>query len=390
MSLPILFVDDEQSLLHGIERRLAGVFNLSTATSGPEALMKMDCPTPFAVVVTDMRMPRMDGLEFIRQARLKSPDTVYIMLTGNQDQRTSVQALNDGHVFRFLNKPCQSGELVSAIEAAIRQYQLVTSEKELLQNTFFGAVSMLTDVLELSHPQIFGRMQQIQDTVEALRSGLKLERHWEYSIAPRLALVGFALMPPDERLMIEFGLQAAEDVNNCFRTAGEIGERLIVKIPRLQTVARIIGKMHEVDGSAVIPTCKTEDAKALMGATILRVAIHWDYLNRQGLHAAASVAEMRRSLPNLSAEMISAMHSVHIETGTDDEGIEIRPNELEEGMVLASDVLTSSGTMLVGRGRRINATIIERLRCYPTGGERLQAIRVTKSSTKSVADLMVS
>jgi response regulator RpfG family c-di-GMP phosphodiesterase len=351
--------------------------------------MKMDCPTPFAVVVTDMRMPRMDGLEFIRQARLKSPDTVYIMLTGNQDQRTSVQALNEGHVFRFLNKPCQSGELVNAIEAAIRQYQLVTSERELLQNTFFGAVSMLTDVLELSHPQIFGRMQLIQETVESLGSALKLERQWEYSIASRLALVGFALMPPDDRLMIEFGLQAAQDVNNCFRTAGEIGERLIIKIPRLHTVARIIGKMHEVDGSAVIQTCKTEDAKALMGATLLRVAIHWDYLNRQGLHAAASVAEMRRSLPNLSAEMISAMHSVHIDSGIDDEGIEIRAHELEEGMVLASDVQTCSGTMLIGRGRRVNATIIERLRCYPAGDEQLRPIRVTRSSTRSAADLMV-
>ena len=186
MSRRVLFVDDEVNLLNGIERRLSGMFELSTASSGTDAIVKLEGANSFAVVVTDMRMPRMNGLELIRQARALSPDTVFIMLTGNQDQATAIQALNEGQVFRFMAKPCQNSDLIKAVEDGLRQHQLVTSEKELLHGTFCGAVSMLTDVLELTHQQIFGRMQQIQDTVEAIRSNLKIERSWEYTLSPRL------------------------------------------------------------------------------------------------------------------------------------------------------------------------------------------------------------
>src|SRR3990172_6792426 len=161
MSKRVLFVDDEQSLLNGIERRLTGLFELSTASSGAAALLTMDENGPFAVVVTDMRMPKMDGVQFIKAARSKAPDSVYIMLTGNQDQATAIQALNEGHAFRFLTKPCPSADLRTAIEAGLRQYQLITCEKELLQKTSVGAVSVLTDVLELARPSIFGRSQKI-------------------------------------------------------------------------------------------------------------------------------------------------------------------------------------------------------------------------------------
>src|SRR3990172_8227431 len=104
MAARILFVDDEQSLLNGIERRLAGNFDLVTACSGIDAPAVLDDQGRLAVVVPDMRMPKMDGVQFIKEARVKSPDTVFIMLTGNQDQATAIQALNEGHVFRFLTK----------------------------------------------------------------------------------------------------------------------------------------------------------------------------------------------------------------------------------------------------------------------------------------------
>ena len=197
-------------------------------------------------------------------------------------------------------------------------------------------------------------------------------------------------MPDDERLMIEFGLQSPESITSCFACAGDIGQKLIVKIPRLATVAQIIGGMATVDGSAVIQTPKTNDAKVLMGSTLVRVAIHWDYLSRQGLLAAAIVAEMRRSLPSLSAEMIGALHRLPSEDCDDADEFEIHLNDLEEGMVLASDVVTTTGTMLIRKGRRINMAIVERLRHFPSGADGLEPIRVRRGSLKSPADLMLS
>jgi len=312
MSNRILFVDDEQSLLNGIERRFGLDFDLSTANSGAEALEIMDEKGPFAVVVTDMRMPKMDGIEFLKLARLKSPDTVYIMLTGNQDQGTAIRALNEGHVFRFLTKPCQSSELVKVVEAGLRQYQLVTGEKELLQHTFCGAVGVLTDVLELSHPNIFSRTERIQNLVAALQTALRLEDHWEFKLAARLSLLGFALRP-DERTGADIGPLAGAGADERYRTAAAAGRRLIERIPRLETVAKMIGMQPEVDGSAVIQVCRTEDAKATMGATLLRVAVLWDYLAHQGLNSAEAAAELRRCLPGVSADIVDALAELPME-----------------------------------------------------------------------------
>ena len=379
MAARILFVDDEQSLLNGIERRLAGNFDLVTACSGIDALAVLDDQGPFAVVVTDMRMPKMDGVQFIREARIKSPDTVYIMLTGNQDQATAIQALNEGHVFRFLTKPCQSTELIKAVEAGLRQYQLVTSEKELLQNTFCGAVGVLTDVLELSHPNIFNRTARIQEIVQALQTELGLEDHWEYKLAARLGLLGLALLPDEERAQFEIGVQTSMGLSELIRHAATTGQRLIERIPRLSTVAKIIGQQPDVDGSAVVQIPRTEGAKATMGATLLRVAVQWDCMIRQGLSQNAAIDELRRSLPRLSVEMVDALRALPVEVDTG-EVVEVDVHGLEEGMVLCDDVLAGDGTMLIRKGRRLTLTIIERLRCYTTPSEGLRPIRVRGSS----------
>ena len=258
----------------------------------------------------------MDGVQFIKEARLKSPDSVFIMLTGNQDQATAIQALNEGHVFRFLTKPCQSTELIKAVEAGLRQYQLVTSERELLQNTFCGAVAVLTDVLELSHPDIFSRAERIQEIVQALETELGLEDHWEYKLAARLGLLGLALLPDEERARFEADAVLKADISEPLRQAAATGQRLIERIPRLGTVAKIIGMQPDVGGSAVIQIPRTEDAKATMGATLLRVAIQWDCLIRQGLSQSAAIDEMRRSLPRLSAEMVDALRALPVEEDT--------------------------------------------------------------------------
>lgn len=105
MSSRILIVDDEQPLLNGL-RRLGDYYDLVTANSGDAALHEIESHKGFAVVLTDMRMPGMNGIQLIQQARMIAPDTVYMMLTGNQDQATAIKAVNDGQVFRFLNKPC--------------------------------------------------------------------------------------------------------------------------------------------------------------------------------------------------------------------------------------------------------------------------------------------
>jgi CheY-like chemotaxis protein len=387
MTSRILFVDDEQNLLNGIERRLAGQFDLATANSGPAALALMESGGPFAVVVTDMRMPKMDGVQFIKEARSRWPDTVYIMLTGNQDQATAIQALNEGHVFRFLTKPCQSADLTKAVEAGLRQFQLETGEKELLQKTFCGAVSVLTDVLALSHPNIFSRTERIEQNCLALQDELGLGDHWEYKLAAKVGLLGFALLPESERANVDMGTQLGGVVSDQLRRAAATGQRLIERIPRLATVAKIIGRQPDVDGSVVIQIPRTDEAKANMGATLLRVAMLWDDVARQGLHGLEAIEELRRSLPKLSREMADALLAIP-EEDINEMGVDILLRDLKEGMVLCDDVVSDNGSMLIRKGRRLTWTVIERLYNSQVTGDRSRSIRI-RESTVNTSDRLI-
>lgn len=385
MSKRVLFVDDETSLLNGIQRRLGSEYDLLTAGSGEAGLAAIDDSDPFAVIVSDMRMPKMDGIEFIRAARAKSPDSVYIMLTGNQDQATAIQALNDGRVFRFLTKPCQSADLRSTIDAGLRQYQLVTGERELLHKTFVGAVSVLTDVLELAQPSIFGRSERVQEIVAAVQQGLGLENQWEYKLAARLVMLGFALLPEQERMRFEMGSSSGSELHATIHAAAATGRRIIERVPRLSTVGQIIGMQASVDGGAIIPFPKSDHDKSVMGATLLRVALEWDALVRHGLSAAAATDELRLSLPQLSQKTALILSELEFDDA-EDVGIEVEVSKLEEGMILLDDVLTSDGLMLIRSGRRLTWTIIEKLRSYDSSPSGLRPVRV-RSSTANVAEL---
>jgi FixJ family two-component response regulator len=129
----ILFVDDEASALDGYRRILRQDFSLSTALSGEEGLVTLRSTGPYAVVISDMRMPGMNGSEFLAQARTKSPDSVRMLLTGQADLDSAIDAVNRGNIYRFLTKPCEKESLVEAILSGVAQYNAAVAEKELVR-----------------------------------------------------------------------------------------------------------------------------------------------------------------------------------------------------------------------------------------------------------------
>ena len=119
----VLIVDDEKNLLAGLERQLRGTFNIVTAESGQNGLRALQENGPFAVIVSDMRMPGMNGIQFLMKAAELYPDTVRMMLTGNADLETTIHAVNEGNIFQFLTKPCQTAILKWALVDGIKQYR---------------------------------------------------------------------------------------------------------------------------------------------------------------------------------------------------------------------------------------------------------------------------
>jgi DNA-binding NtrC family response regulator len=124
MTKKILFVDDEPNILSGLKRLFHGKFECETANSGAEALAKIRSDGPFAVVVADMQMPGMNGVDLLTAIHSEAPRTVRMMLTGYADRPTAIEAVNKGHVFNFLSKPCSESQMKAALEAGIELYRM--------------------------------------------------------------------------------------------------------------------------------------------------------------------------------------------------------------------------------------------------------------------------
>jgi len=139
----ILFVDDELRILQAFERQLRKRFSIRTAESAQEALKILEVDGPCAVIVSDMWMPGMDGIKLLTQVKNLYPNTVQIMLTAHTDQKTAIDAVNCGQIFKFLTKPIGPEALTSLLDSAIREYRLITAEKELLSQTLKGSVNVL-------------------------------------------------------------------------------------------------------------------------------------------------------------------------------------------------------------------------------------------------------
>ena len=97
-------------------------FDISVALDGRDALSMLREDGPFAVVVADLKMAGMDGVQFLKHVRHLTPNTMRLMLTGHPDLDGAVNAINEGAIFRFLTKPCEKEVLVNAISSALAQY----------------------------------------------------------------------------------------------------------------------------------------------------------------------------------------------------------------------------------------------------------------------------
>jgi signal transduction histidine kinase len=129
----VLCVDDEPHVLAALSDGLRRRFEVVTAQGGGPGLQALANQGPFTVVVSDYMMPGMNGGEFLAYARVAAPDTVRLLLTGQTDMHTAIDAVNEGNIFRLLNKPCAIPDLIVVLDAAVEQYRLVTADRALVE-----------------------------------------------------------------------------------------------------------------------------------------------------------------------------------------------------------------------------------------------------------------
>ena len=123
MEYRVLFVDDDPNILAGYKRQLRKQFHIETAEGSVGGLEAIKNNDPFAVIVSDLRMPEMDGNQFLSRAKKLSPESVRIMLTGYADLSSAIEAINHGNIFRLLTKPCAKEALIQALNNGIDQFK---------------------------------------------------------------------------------------------------------------------------------------------------------------------------------------------------------------------------------------------------------------------------
>lgn len=364
MKLPkanVLLVDDDREMLSMMQRRLGERFDLQTADSGDKALQILERNAAFPVIVTDMEMPGMDGVRFIQLARRKNVSSIFVMLTGNIDQRQTVRAMNDGQVFRFLNKPCPHDDLAATIEAGIRQFHLVHAEKQLLQKTLVGAVDAIMDIYEMMIPDSVVRASSVQNIVHWLATKLPTAMRWEYTLASKLSLVGYGLVSRSFQDVLSQPHVTHDAHQQLLKKACLTSARVLQRIPRLQAPAKIIEMASQSDGTLPTLTPISDTEVQQVGATMLRVALEWSCFRRLGISLSESILGLRQRLPQLSSEVIAILESMPADLICEGQKKKIPVYDLKIGMVLQKSIYSKDGLVLISEGRSISASLLEKL-----------------------------
>lgn len=364
----VLCVDDEVDVVRGFQRNLRRDFTIEIAQEAAKALDVLRQGEPFAVIVADMYMPGMTGIELLAKAREIAPNTARIMLTGHAEMSLAIRAMHEGSVFRFLTKPCSVDDLRSAIHAGIVQHELLTAEKELLEGTLKGAIGVLMDVLSAVAPDSFGRAQAHRAVASSVAQAMKLDGVRDVELGAMLAAIGLVSVPPDVLLKVRDGMQLSPVEEAMVARVPEIGSSILGRIPRLEEAARIVLYQYKrFDGSG-FPADSVARVHIPIGARILKVVRDVHALEAAGTPISEAIAMMRGRSGWYDPEVLEATASLLIHRdasnpeGAEAEPVPVKVRDLRTGDVLASDLKTTTGTLLVGKGNRLSETILHRLR----------------------------
>ena len=377
MSARVLFVDDEPNVLDGIRRQLRNRLKVETANGAAAGLAMIESNGPFAVVVSDMRMPDMNGARFLARVNEIAPDTVRMVLSGQADIDSTVAAVNEGHIFRFLLKPCDTDKLIQSINSGIDQYNLINAEKHLLENTLNTTVKMLVEVLGLINPAAQQRASQIEKYAEAASAALKLPGAWKYRLASMLSQVGCITLPAETLAKVYGGQPMSEEEAKLYESHPEVAGKLLGQIPRLEDVAAMVAGQLRAPAKDLGDGDLASKNPQQLGAAILWTAVCFDQLVNQGSSAPAAAQQIRELVPHLPPAITEAMVNAPVAAGGRRESRSLGLNDLGVGMVLEEDVLVAKGIHLVPKGVEITDSLLGRLRTIAGGVRVAEPIRVS-------------
>lgn len=356
----IVLIDDDSKILETHAMLLKSRYEVVTAIDGANGLLALKGDDETALIMSDYDMPGMNGIEFLTKAEKISPYSTRMMLTAFSELDVAVNAVNEGHIFRFLTKPVEPEILLQACADGVRQYQLVTAERDLLEKTLHGGIKILTEILALSNPVAFSRGARIRKYVHHIVAQLRLPDAWQFDLAAMLSQIGAITIPPAIWGKVKSGQTLSDKETKMMAAQPRIVSSLLSNVPRFEGIAgMILSQSEQFTRSTAGGNLQAED-EILLGGHILKVASEMDRLVSGGLTQKESVVELRKAEHGLVPEILDALASHEVAVSSKLVKA-VSVSELDTTMILDEDVITLEGSLLATKGQEVTMPMIHRL-----------------------------
>lgn len=359
MNNKILCVDDEDSILRGFQLNLRKDFELHVASNGIEGLEVFDREGGFSVVLSDMRMPQMDGATMLGEVKKRDPEVVTVLLTGHTDFESAMSAVNSGSVFRMLAKPCPPEELINALRTSVEQNDLIRSKRILLDKTLRGAVDALAHSLSIAKPLFFGRAQRVRRLSNELAELMGVPNSWRVDVASVFSQIAYITLPRSVSDDVYYKKKLSSDVKELVKQLPQDTQKVIEKIPGLEEVDQILQKVdiqYRFD--------QNDDKGVRLLASVLRVALDFDYYEELGHERHVIVKTLRERSKDYDPKVTEALAKLVDMSEQKFHFKEVSFDQLLVGMRLAEDLKIDGGFLLASSGADVDRQLLKVIMNY--------------------------
>lgn len=403
----ILFVDDEVNALSSFKRLffVDNDIDVYTAKNGPEALKILNY-NEIDLVVSDMRMPQLNGNDFLQYLKDKYPTILRIMLTAYADVPTTVDAINKGEVFRFLTKPWNDEELKKTILGALEYTDLKRRNEELskviwgknrelnalnksleqnvrqrteqleqannhlklmnevLKQNFDEVIHLLSGAISLIHRDLAAHSNRVAQLCRALCDELGLDEDHTKMVSQAAFLHDIGLLGASDHIFAVELEQLDETSKSFYLYHPVIGEKLVGSVKALKRISKLIRSHHEEYNGTGFPD-KLRGAHIPLGSQIIKIVSDYDnFLFKNGFSSEESLNRIKsRSYKSYDTDLINSFIKTISETNVHQHypARRIMVKDLQAGMYLLDEVTMENGVLLIPKGVTIDESIKAKL-----------------------------
>jgi response regulator RpfG family c-di-GMP phosphodiesterase len=358
----VLLVDDEPRVIETLAQLLRREFDVRTASVPQDALRTLNEISDLAVVVSDMRMPGMDGATFLHEIMVRRPDVARILLTGEAGREGAIRAVNEGQILRFLTKPCPIEDLKKAIDAGVVQHRLIHAERAVLLETLMGSIKALMEVLAVANPVAFGRAERIRKIAARCAERFNCTDYWQLEAAALLSQLGYITVPESTLEKMYAGQPLTRDERQKVDSVPDVASALLEHIPRLEPVIQIVAALKWNDAQIA----RLGDGTIGLAARILGAVLEYEALIAAGKSRDEIFAELHQKSARYGERLIMQLddcigHKQAATISRTPDEREMLLGEVSPGARLLSEIRLANGTLLVPVNFEVTKTLLDRL-----------------------------